>query len=72
MFIISIFGILIIVFSWRRLRNPSQGWERSQGWKVEGESEPSENYLVSVEISCIFGFVFGAFLVLLGIFKMFY
>lgn len=72
MFIISIFGIVILALSWYQLRHPAWNWERSQGWKVDGASEPSENYLVAVEIGSVCGIVFGALLVLLGIFKMFY
>lgn len=70
--VFMLLGIIILALGVIQIRNPSWGWKANEAWKVEGESEPSEAYLVLAEIGGILIVVMGAFLLLVGIFKLFY
>ncbi|WP_136608349.1 DUF6199 family natural product biosynthesis protein [Paenibacillus dokdonensis] len=70
--VLILFGIIILALGVIQIRKPAWGWRANEGWKVEGESEPSEAYLVLAEIGGILIVVMGAFLILVGIFKLFY
>ena len=70
--VLMLLGMIILALGVIQIRNPSWGWRANEGWKVEGESEPSEAYLVLAEIGGILIVVMGALLILIGIFKLFY
>ncbi|MEC0241672.1 hypothetical protein P4H66_17785 [Paenibacillus dokdonensis] len=70
--VLILFGIIILALGVIQIRKPAWGWRVNEGWKVEGESEPSEAYLVLAEIGGILIVVMGAFLILVGIFKLLY
>ncbi|MDR9857216.1 hypothetical protein RJP21_26825 [Paenibacillus sp. VCA1] len=63
-------GIVILGFGVLMMRKPSFGWRANEGWKVEGDSEPSDAYLVTAQIRGLVMIVLGAFLVLMGILKI--
>ncbi|WP_433946571.1 DUF6199 family natural product biosynthesis protein [Paenibacillus sp. SN-8-1] len=62
-------GLLFLSMGLIQLIKPSWGWYINEGWKVEGESEPSEAYLIIAQLGGIFGIVVGVILCLAGIFN---
>ncbi|BFH60993.1 DUF6199 family natural product biosynthesis protein [Paenibacillus azoreducens] len=71
MWLLIIFGIAILVLGIIQIKNPSFGWKYNEGWKVNGDSEPSDAYLIMAEIGGIFATVLGAVFILLGALKVF-
>lgn len=72
--IIIFLGVVALAFGLIKIYKPSFGWRGNEAWKYEadGEVEPSEAYLVLAQIGGIFATVLGAFLILVGILRMFY
>jgi len=70
MLFVILLGILILGYGVLLMRKPSFGWRANEGWKVEGDSEPSDAYLVSSQIRGLVGIVFGGFLILMGVLKI--
>ncbi|MNH84891.1 hypothetical protein D3C87_316210 [compost metagenome] len=62
-----IFGIICLSLGLIQLLKPSWGWYINESWKVEGDSEPSEAYLVLAKLGGIIGIVAGVILCLKGI-----
>lgn len=57
-------ALLIMGIGCINLFFPSLGWHLKEGWKVDGDSEPSDSYLTLTRLSGIFaifvGFIFMA------------
>lgn len=60
--IFTVIGILNIV-------NPNFAWYLKEGWKVDGDSEPSDFYVALTKLGGVIGVVFGVILFLTGIFS---
>ncbi|WP_425464219.1 DUF6199 family natural product biosynthesis protein [Paenibacillus zeisoli] len=60
-------GIISLSLGLVHLIKPNWGWYINEGWKVEGDSEPSEAYLVMAQLGGIVGIVAGVILCLVGI-----
>ncbi|MED5018810.1 hypothetical protein P9847_15985 [Paenibacillus chibensis] len=60
--IFTVIGILNIV-------NPNFAWYLKEGWKVDGDSEPSDSYVALTKIGGVIGVVFGVILFFTGIFS---
>ncbi|MBE9916037.1 hypothetical protein G8C92_18645 [Paenibacillus donghaensis] len=71
MWLLIFFGIAILVLGIIQIKNPSFGWKYNEGWKVNGDSKPSDAYLIMAEIGGIFATVLGAVFILLGALKVF-
>lgn len=50
--LLVVIGVVNIIF-------PSFAWYLKEGWKVDGDSEPSDAYLVLTRISGIIAIVIG-------------
>lgn len=62
-----IIGIIFLALGLIQLLKPKWGWYINEGWKVEGDSEPSEAYLVLAQLGGIVGIIAGVILCLKGI-----
>lgn len=56
-----IMGLGIIAWGLYIRRNPTFGWRMNEGWKVNGDSEPSEAYIELVTFSGAVAFWVGGF-----------
>ncbi|MBU5673856.1 DUF6199 family natural product biosynthesis protein [Paenibacillus brevis] len=57
------FGLVIIGIGCLNLFFPSLGWHMKEGWKVDGDSEPSDTYLTMTRLGGLFA-LFVGFIVL--------
>ncbi|WP_150269028.1 DUF6199 family natural product biosynthesis protein [Paenibacillus tepidiphilus] len=64
---ILLIAIAIIAYSLYIRRHPESAWRMNEGWKVDGESEPSEAYLEARKFSGAVGVWIGAFFIIVGI-----
>ncbi|GIO41981.1 DUF6199 family natural product biosynthesis protein [Paenibacillus apis] len=55
-------GLVVIGIGCLNLFFPSLGWHMKEGWKVDGDSEPSDSYLAMTRLAGLFaifvGFIF--------------
>jgi uncharacterized membrane protein HdeD (DUF308 family) len=65
--VIIIFGISINAFGIYVRRNPTFGWRMNEGWKVKGDSEPSDAYISSMRFSGAATLWIGSFFIIMGI-----
>ena len=65
--ILLIFGIGIISLGIYVRKNPTVWWHSSEGWKVKGDSEPSEAFIESRTFSGAVAIWVGAFFCIFGI-----
>ncbi|AOZ92262.1 DUF6199 family natural product biosynthesis protein [Paenibacillus crassostreae] len=63
-------GIVAIALGLLNIYNPSFSWKFNEGWKVRGESEPSETYLSVTKFCGLISTLFGLLLLIAGIFKL--
>lgn len=49
--------ILVIILLAANVINPAFAWHLRGGWMVKGDSEPSDEYLLTQRIGSIFGLV---------------
>lgn len=52
-------GLCVIAFGIYVRRHPDFAWRMNEGWKVKGDSEPSNAYLDSMKFSGAAAIVFG-------------
>lgn len=64
-------GILLIALGLLNILKPTFSWNRSEGWKVNGESTPSDAYIASRKLVGIIGLIIGSICLLIGILKLF-
>jgi len=57
-------GIICIIIGILNLAKPEFAWYLKEGWKVDGDSEPSDTYLMFTRIG-------GGFAILVGIIVFF-
>ncbi|MNO43050.1 hypothetical protein D3C76_332590 [compost metagenome] len=62
-------GILFIIIGFLNICFPSFAWYLKEGWKVDGDSEPSETYLALTRLGGIVAVVIGIFVFLSGLFS---
>ncbi|MEC0089355.1 DUF6199 family natural product biosynthesis protein [Paenibacillus macquariensis] len=60
-------GILFIAIGILNILNPNFAWQLREGWKVDGDSEPSDTYLTLTKISGVLITVAGIFILIIGI-----
>ncbi|AZK46923.1 DUF6199 family natural product biosynthesis protein [Paenibacillus lentus] len=65
--LIGLLTIGIGIFSFLR---PTFGWRMSEGWKVKGESEPSDMYIDSVKLSGVVAIMLGSIFLIGGILNL--
>ncbi|MDR0266985.1 DUF6199 family natural product biosynthesis protein [Paenibacillus sp.] len=68
--VLILFGIIVLVLGIIQIKNPSFGWQSREGWKVDGDSEPSDFYLILAEIGGIAATVMGGVMLFIGILKL--
>ncbi|OZB91065.1 DUF6199 family natural product biosynthesis protein [Paenibacillus sp. XY044] len=61
-------GILFIVIGILNIVNPKFAWYLKEGWKIDGDSEPSETYIALTRFGGIFALIFGIIFFFSGIF----
>ncbi|MEK4515396.1 DUF6199 family natural product biosynthesis protein [Paenibacillus sp. FSL H8-0122] len=64
---ILLFGIAVNLFSLYVRKNPTFTWQASEGWKMKGDSEPSDAYISSMRFRGAVGLWMGSFLMVMGI-----
>ncbi|MFD1177359.1 DUF6199 family natural product biosynthesis protein [Paenibacillus puldeungensis] len=69
MFLI-IMGVLIIALGILSIKKPTWGWHINEGWKVKGESEPSDAYIDSMKFSGTITVFVGSFFIIGGILSL--
>jgi len=60
------FGLIIIAIGLLNIIKPSFAWYIKEGWKVNGDSEPSDSYLALTRFSGIFAIVMGCIIMFVG------
>lgn len=65
--IFLLFGLSIIAFGIYTRRYPDFGWRMKEGWKVRGDSEPSDDYIDSIKFSGVIAISIGALMIVFGI-----
>ncbi|MEK5026083.1 DUF6199 family natural product biosynthesis protein [Paenibacillus sp. FSL M7-1046] len=65
--VIMILGLSTVAFGIYIRKNPASGWRMNVGWKVKGDSDPSDSYLESVKFSGTIAISAGALFTILGI-----
>lgn len=63
-------GVLLIAYGIFAIRNPTFGWRLSEGWKVKGDSEPSEGYILSMKFGGLIVIVMGSFFLIVSLLKL--
>ncbi|MNW57519.1 hypothetical protein D3C74_353330 [compost metagenome] len=64
------FGIAIISLGIFSIKKPTFGWHLSEGWKVKGDSEPSDAYIDSVKFGGAAAIILGSVLLAGGILNL--
>lgn len=71
-------GILLILFGGvfttlglLSLYKPTFGWSLNEGWKIKGDSEPSEAYIESMKFRGTLGTPIGIFFIICGVLLLF-
>ncbi|CAH1191660.1 hypothetical protein PAECIP111892_00700 [Paenibacillus auburnensis] len=71
MIVLGIFSMIIgigtIAFGIYVRKNPTFDWRMNEGWKVSGDSEPSQAYIDSRTFSGAVAIWIGAFFIAMGI-----
>lgn len=62
-----VFGILILSIGIFTFKKPTFGWRMSEGWKVEGDPEPSRAYIDYQKFVGVVTIMIGSVITLLGI-----
>lgn len=57
-------AIIIVGIGFLNLLKPSFAWHLKEGWKVDGESEPSDSYLAMTRLSGLFAIFVGFILII--------
>ncbi|MGZ9587357.1 DUF6199 family natural product biosynthesis protein [Paenibacillus marinisediminis] len=52
-------GLIAIAIGLLNLLNPKFAWHIKEGWKVDGDSEPSDFYVFMTRLSGVFALVIG-------------
>lgn len=65
-----IMGLPIIALGIFSYLKPTFGWRRSEGWKVKGDSEPSDMYIDSVKLGGIVAMMLGSIFLIGGILNL--
>lgn len=68
--VLMLIGIAIIAYGFFVRNKPSFGWRFNEGWKIKGDSEPSESYLEYMKFSGFVAVILGAFLLLGGLLSL--
>ncbi|QWU18494.1 hypothetical protein KP014_23790 [Paenibacillus sophorae] len=62
-----ILGLLIIALGIFAISKPTFGWSLSEGWKVKGDSEPSDAYIGSIKFGGAVSIMLGSLILIGGI-----
>lgn len=62
-------GIICIAIGLINVINPNFAWYLKEGWKVDGDSEPSDTYIALTKIGGVIAIVFGVIFFFTGIFS---
>ncbi|OAB44604.1 hypothetical protein PGLA_07590 [Paenibacillus glacialis] len=62
--------IVAIALGLLSIFNPSFAWNFNEGWKVNGDSEPSSTYLSVTKFYGLISSLFGLLLLISGILKL--
>ena len=65
-----LFGLLIIAWGIFTIKKPDFGWRMNEGWKVKGDSEPSDSYLDTVKLGGVACILVGSLLLIGGILNL--
>lgn len=57
-----LFGIVVIIIGIVNIVYPQFAWYLKEGWKVDGDSEPSDLYLMMSRISGVAALFMGIFI----------
>ncbi|WP_334072996.1 MULTISPECIES: DUF6199 family natural product biosynthesis protein [Paenibacillus] len=68
--VLMLIGILIIFYGIFTRRKPSFGWRSNEGWKVKGDSEPSESYLEYMKFAGFVAILLGSFFLVCGLLSL--
>lgn len=68
--VLMLAGIAIIAYGFFVRNKPAFGWRFNEGWKIKGDSEPSESYLESMKFSGFVAVILGTFLLLGGLLSL--
>ncbi|PZM66852.1 DUF6199 family natural product biosynthesis protein [Paenibacillus dendritiformis] len=62
-------GLIAIAIGFLNIFKPSFAWYLKEGWKVNGDSEPSDTYLTLTKLGGVVVLIMGVVLVVAGIFN---
>ncbi|GAA0135848.1 hypothetical protein YSY43_26880 [Paenibacillus sp. YSY-4.3] len=65
--IIGLAATALGIFSYLK---PTFGWNMSEGWKVKGESEPSDIYIDFIKLGGVVSIMLGSFFLIGGILNL--
>ncbi|WP_314590507.1 DUF6199 family natural product biosynthesis protein [Paenibacillus terrigena] len=60
------FGLIIIAIGLMNIFKPSLAWYLKEGWKVSGDSEPSDTYLALTRFGGVVAIIMGLFVMISG------
>ncbi|WP_438351057.1 DUF6199 family natural product biosynthesis protein [Paenibacillus sp. FA6] len=63
-------GILIAGLGLLSIFKPTFAWYSNEGWKVKGDSEPSDDYITVVKLGGIVATIMGLLLIVAGILNL--
>ncbi len=66
-----LFGGLVTALGLCSLYKPTFGWRMNEGWKVKGDSEPSEAYIEAMKFQGTIATPIGIVLIICGILLLF-
>ncbi|CAH0121241.1 MULTISPECIES: DUF6199 family natural product biosynthesis protein [unclassified Paenibacillus] len=61
-------GLFIMAIGLLNILKPSFAWYLKEGWKVDGDSEPSDAYLTLTRIGGVLAFIMGLIVLFAGLF----
>ncbi|OPA80312.1 hypothetical protein BVG16_06140 [Paenibacillus selenitireducens] len=61
-------GIIIIAIGLLNIFKPEFAWYLKEGWKVDGDSEPSDTYLTLTRFGGVVATIMGFIVLMSGIF----
>ncbi|WP_151737041.1 DUF6199 family natural product biosynthesis protein [Paenibacillus tengchongensis] len=65
--LLLLLGSVTVFYGLYIRRRPDSGWRMNEGWKVRGESEPSEVYLEAIKFTGMLAGWVGALFIVFGI-----
>ncbi|UNK20464.1 hypothetical protein MNQ98_10810 [Paenibacillus sp. N3/727] len=65
-FTLFLFAFIFIGIGVLARKNPTLGWKMNEGWKVKGDSEPSDAYIDSVKFGGTISICLGSIFLVFG------